>query len=48
MVLKQFKLNILILFMRFTESREITAVLLTATKNFYVGIHSGIYESIKF
>ena len=39
MVLEQFKLNIPIV-------RETTAVLLTALKNFNVGMHSDVYESI--
>ena len=33
---------------RFKETREITAVLLTTSKNFGVGTHLGIYESIWF
>ena len=32
--------------MKFNETREITAVLLIASKLFNVGIHSDIYESI--
>ena len=47
-VLKQFKLNILRLLIwgRVLETREITAVLLTASKNFSIGMQSDVYESI--
>ena len=38
MVLKPFKLNILILLL--SETREITAVLLTASTKFHIGKHS--------
>ena len=34
--------------MRFVETREIIVVLLTAFKNFHVGMHSNIYELIWF
>ena len=33
---------------RFIETREITAVLMTASKNFNIGMHFGIHESIWF
>ena len=34
--------------MRFNERREITAVLLTVSKKFSIGIHSDFYESVWF
>ena len=30
------------------DAKEITAVLLTASKKFYVGMHSGFYQMIWF
>ena len=49
MVLKQFMLNILILFLsQISELREIIAVLLTAFKKFNVGMHLNVYESVWF
>ena len=46
-VLKQFKLNILILLLvEISETREVAAVLLIATNSFNVGIHSDSYKSI--
>ena len=43
-MLKLFKPNMLIL-VKFYETREITAVLLTASKIFSVGMHSDVYKS---
>ena len=33
--------------MRMSETREITAVLLTASTNFHVGLHSDVYRLIQ-
>ena len=44
MVLEQFELNIL----RLNETREITAVVLTVSKNFNIDMYLDIYESIWF
>ena len=47
LLLKQFRLNVPILFWaRFLGTREITAVILTVPKNFIVGMHLDIYETI--
>ena len=49
MVLKQFRLNTLILFCsELYWNKEVTAVLLTASKNFNVGMHSDVSKSIWF
>ena len=48
MVLKQFKLNIMMLLLMeivFFKTRETTAVLLTASKNFNVGVHLNLHCS---
>ena len=48
-VMKQFKLNVLrLLLSEIPESREISAVILTISNSFDVGIHSDIYEPIGF
>ena len=44
--LKQFKLNIQVLFL--SEIWDKTALLLTASTNFHFGMHSNVFESIRF
>ena len=51
LVLKQFKLNIVILFlseMYWIWNKKKSAVLFTGSKNFNVGMHSDVYELIWF
>ena len=49
LVLKQFKLNIVILFLsEMYWNKKKTAVLFTGSKNFNVGMHSDVYELIWF
>ena len=48
-MLKQFKVNIMMLFWsRFSETGEITAVFLAASKNFNVAMHADVKKSIWF